>query len=238
MSARLIAIEGSDGAGKATQTALLVDHLRAHGIKVGVISFPRYEETPAGKMLFEYMKSDRRNDYNFAEMNPRAASYIYAKDRHESLSFLQSLIDQNEVVIFDRYVESNLLHQGGKFESQAEQMEFAKWICDLEYRFHGLPQIELTIYLDLPYTISSERSRRRAEEKGGSADAVESNLNYLKNSWQAGKIYAIWFNWYVVDCIVPKPDNQLEALRELTQDEIHEKIKKILLLKPIPRKLF
>src|SRR3989338_4539339 len=39
---RLIVIEGSDGSGKATQTKLLIEHLKKKKIKVRQIEFPRY----------------------------------------------------------------------------------------------------------------------------------------------------------------------------------------------------
>lgn len=230
MTAQLIAIEGSDGAGKATQTEMLVNYLRQHGFKVATISFPRYHETSAGRMLFEFMKSKRQNDYCFAEMNPKAASYLYAMNRLESMPYLQSLIDDNDVVVFDRWVESNLLHQGGKFKHDSERMEFAKWISDLEYGQFALPVPNVTVYLDLPYTIAYERARKRADEKGERADVVESNLPYLQNSWAAGKLYAIMFNWFVVECIVPEPESQLKAKYVFTPDEVHLRVRDVVKL--------
>lgn len=224
MSTITVAIEGSDGAGKATQTELLASHLMRHGIKVGRVSFPRYEGTPAGKLLFEFFKSKRAMDYDFVHANPKMASRIYAQDRFESLDYLNGLIERNDIVIFDRYVESNLLHQGGKFSSDSERMNFAKWLCDLEYGELKLPQPQLTIYLDLPYTISQERSRKRAEAEGGSLDAVEANIEYVKNGWLAGRLYSSVFNWKVIECIVPSPDSQLVASYEFTPDEIHSKV--------------
>ena len=45
MKAFQIAIEGSDGSGKGTQTDKLVWALEALGYKVARVSFPRYTET-------------------------------------------------------------------------------------------------------------------------------------------------------------------------------------------------
>src|SRR3989338_8474673 len=95
---KLIAIEGSDGSGKATQTELLAGFLRQNNFKVGRISFPRYDGTPAGRMLFEFLKSSRASEYDFVNSNPKLASRIYAQDRFESLEYLQGLIKRNDVV--------------------------------------------------------------------------------------------------------------------------------------------
>ena len=47
----LLAIEGADGAGKATASALVVEQLRAAGRTADVVSFPRYTETVGGWAL-------------------------------------------------------------------------------------------------------------------------------------------------------------------------------------------
>ena len=46
MKGKLIVIEGGDGSGKATQTKLLVDHLRRDGRAVEAISFPATKAIP------------------------------------------------------------------------------------------------------------------------------------------------------------------------------------------------
>lgn len=231
MSAITIAIEGSDGSGKATQTELLAGYLQRYGFKVGRVSFPRYTGTPAGRMLFEYLKSSRASEYDFVNANPKLASRIYAQDRFESLEYLQGLIERNDAVIFDRYVESNLLHQGGKFATDSERMSFAKWLSDLEYGELGLPQPQLTVYLDLPYSIAYDRSLKRAKEKGESLDAVESDMKYVKNGCEAGRLYASMFKWKVIECVEPNRENHLIPAYEFTPEEIHQKIQDVVNIK-------
>lgn len=41
---KLIVIEGLDGSGKATQTAILAQQLQKRGIPVKTVSFPNYEK--------------------------------------------------------------------------------------------------------------------------------------------------------------------------------------------------
>jgi len=225
MTALTVAIEGSDGAGKATQTEMLAVYLQEIGYKVGRLSFPRYEGTPAGRMLFEFLKSDRAADYDFVNANPRMASRIYAQDRFDSLDHINELIERNDVVIFDRYVESNLLHQGGKMKSDLEKTDFAKWLFSLEYGELGLPKPDLTIYLNLPYLISYSRAHKRAKEKGEKLDAVESSMEYVRNGWQAGQLYASLFDWKVVECIFD--DNPSIPVFERGATEIHKELREM-----------
>ena len=126
MTARTIAFEGSDGAGKATQTDRLFNFLEQQGKKVARVSFPRYTETLGGKLLFEVMKGERSDNYGFSKSDSKVASLLYAMDRLESKDYLNDLIRSSDVLIFDRYVESNLLHQGGKFKTDEERIKFGK----------------------------------------------------------------------------------------------------------------
>ncbi|MFZ2831671.1 MAG: hypothetical protein WAZ40_00775 [Minisyncoccia bacterium] len=224
---KLIAIEGSDGSGKATQTEMLATYLEETGLRMGRISFPRYMETFGGRMLFEFLKSPRALEYDFANANPKLASRIYAQDRFESLGYLKTLIAENDVVIFDRYVDSNLLHQGGKMKSSAEILDFADWLYDLEYRELGLPKPDVTIYLDLPPEVSFARALKRAKEKGESLDAVESDMEYVKNGAKAGRLCAKHFGWNVIECVVPNQDKSLPPY-ECSPLEINHEILEIL----------
>ena len=47
----LLAIEGADGAGKATATAAVTERLNAAGLSAAALSFPRYAETVGGWAL-------------------------------------------------------------------------------------------------------------------------------------------------------------------------------------------
>ncbi len=216
MTAKLIAIEGSDGAGKETQTGLLFKHLEGQGKKVARVSFPRYNQTLGGSLLFEVLKSERALKYGFSKVDPRVASKLYAMDREESLPHLRELITQNDVVIFDRYVQSNLLHQGGKFKTDEERVAFAEWLYRLEYEDIGLPPPDEVVYLSLPFWLSRKRAELRAQSGGSKLDAVEQDIDYVKAGHEAGIFYAKHFGWMVIDGI--------ENGQEVSSAEIHRKI--------------
>jgi dTMP kinase len=50
MPGTLIVLDGADGAGKATQTRLLVDRLSAEGYVVHTLDFPQYTQNHFGRL--------------------------------------------------------------------------------------------------------------------------------------------------------------------------------------------
>lgn len=216
MTKRLIAIEGSDGAGKETQSALLKEWFTSKGLKVGSVSFPRYKQTAGGWFLWEALKGPEADKYAFSKVEPYAASLPYTADRRESLPFLKQEIEANDVFIFDRYVESNLLHQGGKFATNEEREAYGQWLYNLEYGMLGLPVPHVVVYLRIPFWLSQARASRRAAEIGGKLDAVERDSDYVRMGHEGGIFYAEKFGWEIVDC--------LEDSRELSRDEVHAKV--------------
>ena len=51
MSGKLIVFEGTDGSGKATQTALLCRELESRGVPFRKLEFPRYKEESSALLL-------------------------------------------------------------------------------------------------------------------------------------------------------------------------------------------
>lgn len=220
----MIAVEGSDGTGKATQTDLLEKWFASRGKRVVRISFPRYNRTVGGSLIYEVLKGERAESYGFVNTEPKAASLLYAMDRRESLPFLSEAVANNDVVIFDRYVESNLLHQGGKLP-ESERDEFSRWLFNLEYGTLGLPRPQLVIYLSIPFEVSLRRATKRAEEVGGKLDAVESNLDYVKAGFEAGHFYAETLGWEVVDCCPGGVELSIPRVQEIIQTAVKRRFK-------------
>ena len=78
---KLIVIDGTDGSGKATQTNLLIRHLKKDGRKVKVVDFPEYYSNFFGKFIGHCLSEQY---YNFVKIHPKIASVLYAADRFES----------------------------------------------------------------------------------------------------------------------------------------------------------
>ena len=142
----LIAIEGIDGSGKGTQSRLLVDHLATQGLSVALLSFPRYTETMFGRAVGQFLNG---RFGALDDVSPWLVSLLYAGDRFESRDILLQALDTHNVVILDRYVASNIAHQGAKVATN-ERDEIIQWIEEVEFRVFGLPRADANVLLDLP----------------------------------------------------------------------------------------
>lgn len=144
----LLAIEGADGAGKATASALVVEHLLGAGRSACVISFPRYTETVGGWALGAMLAGNLPRP-----VSPKAAATLYALDRMESRDVLMAALDAHEVVVFDRYIASNMAYQAAQVPAD-EAAAMMEWIAALETGAFALPAPDLSIYLDTPAAIA------------------------------------------------------------------------------------
>ena len=150
---KVIVIEGSDGSGKATQTKLLYEALTAQGKKVKMVSYPCYE-SDSSALVKMYLEGEFGADP--AAVNPYVASSFFAVDRFASYlkdwkEFYES--GEDHIVICDRYVTSNMLHQTAKLNSLEEKLAF------LEFR----PENSMETVPDQFLAGTKERSSRAGE---------------------------------------------------------------------------
>jgi dTMP kinase len=146
----LVAVEGIDGSGKGTQSARLVEALQAQGLTAALVSFPRYQETRFGHQIGKFLNGA------FGELHqvhPTLVSLLFAGDRFESRTHLLDLCATHDVVVCDRYVSSNMAHQGAKV-SVSERGELRDWIEFLEYGQHQMPRADQTFWLDVPVSVA------------------------------------------------------------------------------------
>jgi len=133
---RFIAIEGGDGSGKGTHAELLFQHLTGQGMTVIKISFPRYGNDSA-----YYVERYLNGAYGNANDVPADLGVLpYAIDRFAASAELRlALSDANSVVIADRYMASNLAHQGAKIDEAATRNAFYERTKITEYDVLGIP---------------------------------------------------------------------------------------------------
>ncbi len=144
----LVAIEGADGVGKNTASSLLCDQLNAAGTRATMIAFPRYAETVAGVTLGKFLAGELP-----VPVSTQAAAVLYALDRLEWRCAIAEAADAHDVVVFDRYIASNMAYQAAK-EPEGEARAMMEWILTLETRQFALPRPDLSIYLDTPWEIA------------------------------------------------------------------------------------
>jgi dTMP kinase len=211
----LIVIDGADNVGKATQTSLLVDRLRAEGRKVGTLDFPQYTVNTFGKLIKECLKGERGD---FLNVDPKIASALYAADRFESKGLLLELLALNDVVVLDRYVSANMLHQGAKIADINQRHEFLAWLEHVEYGIFGMPKPNLTISLAVSPEDSNAILQRMVEEGKKTADIAESDREHQKRVAQClDWLSSMKENWITVHC-----SSGILGLR--SREDIHEEV--------------
>ena len=151
MRGKLIVIEGTDCSGKETQVKKAVARFKDMGVNVYNYSFPMYD-TPTGRIVGgPYLGKSYIGPGWFPEgavnVDALAASAYYAADRRYNANKVKSLIDDGYLVILDRYVSSNMGHQGGKIKDKDERLSMYKWLETLEYELLELQRPDITIFL-------------------------------------------------------------------------------------------
>lgn len=142
-----IAIEGGDGSGKATHSKLLLEYLIEQGFAASKVSFPRY-----GKDSAFYVEKYLNGAYGQANDVPADLGVLpYAIDRYAASADLrQALSGEKSIVIADRYMASNLAHQGAKIADDSERHAFYERTKLTEYGVLGIPKPDKTIVLVMP----------------------------------------------------------------------------------------
>lgn len=188
-----IGIEGIDAVGKRTQTTLLANWLRSKGIRTGLTSFPDYT-TRIGREIHGFFHGTR-------QYPPEVIHMLLAANRWEDKSKVESMLADNEVVVVDRYSESNLAY------GVANGLRL-DWLQSLEA---GLPKTDLVLVLDAP---PSALQGRRPDSR----DPYERSSAVQEKARDAYRRLARRFGWRIIDASqgVPKVHESLtSAVAEL-----------------------
>ena len=222
----LIAIEGTDGSGKKTQVKKLYDYLKKKGHECLIVSFPNYESMSSGPVRM-YLGGEFGD--NAECFDAYQASVMYAVDRMCTLKQLLADLAQETVIIFDRYTQSNMIHQAGKIQGEDQVDDYLDWLENLEFEILKLPRCDKVIFLDVPVELSYKITTAREQMKIGEAwafDIHERDKRHLVDSYLAGKYVADKQGWEVINCVA---NGELKSI-----DDIHELVKKA--VKPVLKK--
>lgn len=204
--AKFIVIDGLDGCGKATQTKLLKEALEKEGKKVVTIDFPKYSSDSSAAVRM-YLGGELGSDPN--KLNPYMCGTFYAVDR-----FIQYVTDwkkyfdedDNTVIISDRYISANIIHQGGKLEDRDARWKYASWCYGFECGLCNLPKEDITILLTVKPEISQKLMTSRYNGDESKKDIHEASIEYLNTcydrlKWTAHDIKKSKLaNWEHLDC--------------------------------------
>jgi len=211
---KLIVIEGTDCSGKETQTKLLISRLREDGIKVDNFSFPNYN-SPTGKIIGgAYLGKPHIGESYFEEgatnVDPKVASLYYAADRKYNIEKINFLLEQGANIILDRYIYSNMAHQGGKIEEKKERLEMYEWLDNLEFNLLELPRPDVAIFLHMP----TEKAKALKEERVEALDAHEKDVNHLINAENSYIELADKYNFKTIECA----NEEIRSIEDINND--------------------
>jgi dTMP kinase len=195
---KFVALEGIDGSGKRTQLEMLSRTLRKRGVAHVTVSFPHYGGF-FGHMVARYLNADFGD---LPEVDAHFSALLYAGDRLENKLQLEENLAQGKMILADRYIGSNLAHQGARVPRR-QLTKFLRWLEQLEYGVYGLPHEDIVIYLRLPaataQTMVGKKNARGYTRRRH--DLQEANLAHLKAAANVYDRLAKRPNWSAVNCM-------------------------------------
>lgn len=221
MKGKFIVIEGTDGSGKKTQAKILCEKLNEAGINCIVQSFPNYD-SPACTPVKMYLNGEFGD---IGCLDAYQANSLYAVDRLCTMMGLKDHIENGGSIVFDRYVESTMLHQAALIENQEERDRFLDYVNDFEFEKLKLPKPDLVIFLDVPVEVSKKLADSRGEYKSGNKkDILEQDISHLTKAYNSGKYVANKYGWTQISCL--NESGNLKSIEEISND-IFEVVKKL-----------
>lgn len=215
-----IVIEGTDGAGKGTQLGMLKEKLHSMNIPLQIIDFPRYEDNAYGTLVGKYLAGEIQQ---YGGINPYLLTLAYAGDRALAAAEMKKWIAEENFVIANRYLHSNVAYSIAKLPDEVRD-SFIQWNYDLEYETNGIPKEELVILLFVDPEIAQKNIEQKGERQylgGKGKDIHEMDLGYQRKVADAYLYLAKkQSHWVVIDCA---PDGVMR-----TPEEIHSQIMEVL----------
>ncbi|MGA2418164.1 MAG: thymidylate kinase [Candidatus Staskawiczbacteria bacterium] len=207
---KLFVFEGIDGSGKSTQTKLLANYFIKKGFKVKKIDFPRYGERSAA--MFENYLAGKYGGPK--EVGPYVASIFIAQDRYDASFEIKKWLSQGKIVISDRWMASNIGHQGGKLiNNHKKWRKYVNWLYDLEYGIFGITKPDYTfilktspefsIKLNKNLTDKDKIKKREAYLGRGGKDIHEKDKDHFVASLKSYLLAAKEFpkDFKVIECL-------------------------------------
>ena len=184
----LIVIEGSDKAGKSTQTQMLSDQLRKDGFNVATMSFPDYS-TNVGKEIKAFLHGEKQYPIEVRHM-------LLSANRWEKKADIEKMLEENDAVILNRYHQSNLVYgvaSGLRLE----------WLQSLDA---GLPKEDVVVVLD----VNPEVSINRMQSKG---DVFEMDDDMMGKASELYREFAGKYGWILINGDRNKEDVHKEIMQ-------------------------
>lgn len=169
MSGKFISFEGPDGAGKTSVIhqikAALDEQLGADRVM--------YTREPGGNHISEQIRQVLFNSEN-TDMDARTEALLFAAARRQHIvSEILPALQDDKVILCDRYVDSSIAYQGaGRHLGEKEIWQLNQFAID------GLLP-ELTVYLDVPSEVGLRRIAEHRSDQVNRLDKEKLAFHHL-----------------------------------------------------------
>ena len=188
----IIVIEGTDKAGKGSQSRMLAETLKASGKICVILDFPDYTTT-IGMEIKAFLEGKR--DY------PSEVKHLlFSANRWEKKKEIESMLENGTIIIMNRYWQSNLVY------GVANGMDI-NWLLLLD---KGLPKEDVVLLILVNPSISAKRAERQDTFESDTLLATNAYKNYLK--------FAKQYQWKVIDGSKSKEQVHQEIMKIIRKE--------------------
>jgi dTMP kinase len=189
---KIIVLEGTDKAGKTTQSRMLLEALKISAKVSVIIDFPDYT-TSIGMEIKAFL--DGKRDYL-----PEVKHLLFSANRWEKKKEIESMLEKGTLIVMNRYWQSNLVY------GAASGID-VDWLLRLD---KGLPREDLVIALLVKPNVSSKRAETQ--------DAFESDADLAAKAYENYINFAKKFNWRIVDGSKSKEQVHQEIMKVVRKE--------------------
>ncbi len=220
--AKFIAIDGLDGSGKATQSALLSSALEKEGYRVRHLTFPVYDSVSS---TFVKMYLSGEFGKNADDTGAFAASSFFSMDRYVSYKtdWYSDYLRDDTIIIADRYTSANAVHQLSKLD-RSKWDEYLSWLTDYEYNKLSLPSPDLVIYLEVKPEISLSLIDNRSNQTGRQKDIHELDPDFLTRCYEAALYASKALGWSKICCYEGLSMRTIDDIAAQIRNTVNEKL--------------
>ena len=201
-----IVLEGTDGCGKSTQSALLREYLEKQGKRVVFYHFPVLERGGVfGELLAQYLRGELGS---IESLPPKLIGVLYAANRRDLQAQMRSELAAGAIIVADRYLASNLAYAGAKLHDVVLRDELIRWLLRVDLEEFGNLEPDLTLFFDAPLSFSmrvnEQRKGGRTSERSytdGKQDIHEAKWEYQQEVQTVYRTLGAYLrNYHTIDC--------------------------------------
>jgi len=214
MKGKLVVFEGLDGCGKKTQLEILKKKLIKKGFTVSGIEFPRYSKF-YGKLIGRYLCGEFGSKES---ISPYLACLPFAMDRHDGREAIKKQLDNNDLVLVNRYVPSSEAFFGARFTDQINRTKFIEWLNAMEYGVNKLIKPHCVLFLDIAPEIGQELVLKKGHRRyldDARHDIHEADIGFQKKVRESYNALSKRDNWTKIEC---SPNNKLRSTEDIAEE--------------------